>query len=149
MPTYTPLLMLCAALLAVAAAALSAYPWRRHGHRGYRCWLAALWLNAGGVGLVAWQGGEADVWIQLLLAPWPLLCVLGLRRFHARLPISGHPLLDVAAIGLLLLAGGLGASLLALLSACRTTASPEPVSPGALVSAAELGPLLARLGDDA
>lgn len=42
-----------------------------------------------------------------------------------------------------------GASLLALLSACRTTASPEPVSPGALVSAAELGPLLARLGDDA
>jgi diguanylate cyclase (GGDEF)-like protein len=131
MPSYTPFLMLCAALLAVAATALSAYPWRRHGHRGYRCWLAALWLNAGGVGLIAWQGGAADVWVQLLLAPWPLLCVLGLRRFHARLPISGHPLLDIAAIGLLLLAGGLGASLLA--------ADPlAPMLPALTASAAAL-----------
>jgi len=135
MAHHTPLLMLCAALLVVAAAAVSAYPWQRHAHRGHRCWTAALWLNAVGVALIAWRGGEAAVWTQLLLVPWPLLCVLGLRRFHARLPLPGHALLDMASIGLLLLAGGLGAWML----------GEDPLAPRVPALAASAAALIAAL----
>ncbi len=79
-------LWLCTAVLVAAASALSAIDHVQRGYRGFQWWVGALWLNAGGAGVMALldASNSAPPMLQSLFVPWPLLCLLGLRQFHAR-----------------------------------------------------------------
>ena len=91
-------------MLVVAASALSAFDLTQRSYRGFQ-WTAALWLNAAGaaaVALVEATAPEALALLQMVFVPWPLLCLLGLRRFHARLALPGSALADSILLGMLL-----------------------------------------------
>jgi len=105
MSSLAPTLWLCTAMLVVAASALSAFDLTQRSYRGFQWWTAALWLNAAGaaaVALVEATAPEALALLQMVFVPWPLLCLLGLRRFHARLALPGSALADSILLGMLL-----------------------------------------------
>lgn len=105
MDTLTPLFWLCAAVAAVAAMALSLFARTQRSHRGFGWWIGALWLNAVGaavIGALGWVDVAASP-LQWLFAPWPLLSVLGLRRYHARDALPGSAWQDLGLLALLLL----------------------------------------------
>jgi len=105
MSSLAPMLWLCTAMLVVAASALSAFDLTQRSYRGFQWWTAALWLNAAGaaaVALVEATAPEALALLQMVFVPWPLLCLLGLRRFHARLALPGSALADSILLGMLL-----------------------------------------------
>jgi diguanylate cyclase (GGDEF)-like protein len=121
-----PTLLLCTALLLVAAGALSSYDLMRRSDRGFQWWTSALWVNACGAGALALAAGTPSVWprLQLLFVPWPLLVLLGLRGFHARTGLPGSTRADFGVMGALLAAAWLavewsanGASLAPLVAA--------------------------------
>jgi diguanylate cyclase (GGDEF)-like protein len=98
-------LWLCTAVLVVAACALSAFELKQRSYRGFRWWTGALWLNAAGavaLALAEANSPEALPLLQLVFVPWPLLCLLGLRRFHARLALPGSLRGDLSVLGMLL-----------------------------------------------
>jgi diguanylate cyclase (GGDEF)-like protein len=98
-------LWLCTAVLVVAACALSAFELKQRSYRGFRWWTGALWLNAAGAVAVALaEANQPEVLplLQLVFVPWPLLCLLGLRRFHARLALPGSVRGDLSMLGTLL-----------------------------------------------
>jgi diguanylate cyclase (GGDEF)-like protein len=99
-----PTLWLCTAMLVVAASAVSAFDLTRRTYRGFRWWTCALWLNAAGAGGIALldPAHAARPVLQLLFVPWPVLCLLGLRRFHARLALSCNARADLLLLGMLL-----------------------------------------------
>ena len=66
---------------------------RRHGRGG----VGEGWTMVG-------SGSHGGAALQWVFAPWPLLSLLGLRRFHARDALPGSELQDLALLGLLLLA---------------------------------------------
>jgi diguanylate cyclase (GGDEF)-like protein len=103
MDALSPTLWLSTAVLAVAAAALSVYDLSQRTCRGFRWWTCALWLNAAGAAAVVLFGGTmaALPLLQLAFVPWPLLCVLGLRRFHARLALPCSAAVDLMLTGTL------------------------------------------------
>lgn len=106
MDPLVPLYWLCAAVAAVAAAALSLFDRTQRSHRGFGWWVGALWLNAAGaaaIGLLV-SIDVAPPTLQWVFAPWPLLCLLGLRRFHARGALPGSEFRDLGLLALLLLA---------------------------------------------
>ena len=109
MDGLSPTLLLCAAMLLLTAAAFSAHAALQLTYRGFGCWSAALWLNVAGAATLAAlpQGHAALPAAQLLFVPWPLLGLLGLRRFHARLAWPGSARAD-AGLAAALLAGALG-----------------------------------------
>ena len=111
MDPLTPTLLLCLAALLVGAGALTAFEWTQRSYRGFQWWLGGLWLNVGAAGLVAAFGMAHPLLpvLQLLFMPWPLLCLVGLRSFHARRPLPGDAKVDLGLLGLLLLAGLVGA----------------------------------------
>jgi len=105
MSSLAPTLWLCTAMLVVAASALSAFDLTQRSYRGFQWWTAALWLNAAGaaaVALVEATAPAALALLQMVFVPWPLLCLLGLRRFHARLALPGSALADSILLGMLL-----------------------------------------------
>lgn len=114
MDPLTPTLLLCLAALLVGAGALTAFEWTQHSYRGFQWWLGALWLNVAGAGLIAAFGSAHPLLpvLQLLFMPWPLLCLVGLRRFHARRPLPGDARVDLGLLGLLLVAGLIGVQLI-------------------------------------
>lgn len=73
--------------LAVAAVALARFGLRQRSYRGWRFWVGAVGLGAAACGLAAADAaaGLSIVPLHALLAPWPLLTLIGLRRFHARI----------------------------------------------------------------
>ena len=73
-------LWLCTAVLVAAASALSAIDHVQRGYRGFQWWVGALWLNAGGAGVMALldASNSAPPMLQSLFVPWPLLCLRGL-----------------------------------------------------------------------
>lgn len=80
--------------------------------RGWPLWRAALWLGTAGIALGT-AGGHWP-WVltlaQLLLLPWPVLALVGMRRFHARVDWPGREQHDWALLGvaaLLVLMSGL------------------------------------------
>ena len=86
MHTPTDALWIAAAALAVAAIALTVIGRRQRQYRGWRCWVAGVWLVTAAAMLAA-MGGErplVDWAVQALLLPWPVLTLIGLRRFQAR-----------------------------------------------------------------
>jgi diguanylate cyclase len=104
-------LLLCTAMLLLTAAAFSAHAALQPTYRGFGCWSAALWLNAAGAAALTalpalTEGRVLPAWAQLLFVPWPLLGLLGLRRFHARLAWQGSARVD-AGLSAALLAGAL------------------------------------------
>lgn len=95
----------------VAALALTAQG-GRNMPRGWPLWRAALWLGTAGIALGT-AGGHRP-WVltlaQLLLLPWPVLALVGMRRFHARVDWPGREQHDWALLGvaaLLVLMSGL------------------------------------------
>jgi diguanylate cyclase (GGDEF)-like protein len=90
-------LWMCAAALAVTSASLTGFGLRQSRHGGWRWWLAALWLTA--LGAAAAAAGWA-LPASLLLMQWPVLTLIGLRRFHARTPLPLNERADWAALAL-------------------------------------------------
>jgi diguanylate cyclase len=109
MDSFSQTLLVCTAMLVASASALSAFDLTQRTYPGFRWWAVALWLNAGAVALIATLDiGYARLPLaQLLYLPWPLLCVLGLRRFNARMRLPGSARIDLTLLGLLLAAAGL------------------------------------------
>jgi diguanylate cyclase len=116
MEETTRTLWLAAAVVAVCAAALSSLS--RRSQRGFRWWTVALWLNAAGLGLLVATPASAltSLLAQLLMLPWPVLTLVGLRRFHSRTPMPGNERTDAmvvaaalagAAVALAAMPGGL------------------------------------------
>ena len=103
MDALSQTLWLCTAVLVAAAAALSAIDQTQRSYRGFQWWVCALWLNAAGAGVIALldASNAAPPMLQSLFVPWPLLCVLGLRRFHARTALPGSARADLVLLAAL------------------------------------------------
>ena len=104
MDALSSTLWLCAAMLVVAASALSVLVLTQRVYRGFHWWTGALWLNAAGAGILALPGpvpAAPSLW-QVAFVPWPLLCVAGLRRFHARIALPGSARTDFMLLGMLM-----------------------------------------------
>ena len=86
MEALSSTLWLCTAMLIVSASALSAIDLTQRTYRGFQWWTGALSLNAAGAAAIALLEGTHTALpvAQLMFVPWPLLCLTGLRRFHAR-----------------------------------------------------------------
>lgn len=101
-----------AAALLLVAAALTAFGSRQRRYDGWRWWIAACWSAAAGAAAAALLPEPlARPVAGLLLLLWPLLALVGLRRFHPRQALHGHRRLDAAvgAVAIVLsLAGTLG-----------------------------------------
>ncbi len=97
-------LLFAAATAGVSAAALSAFRLTQRTYLGFAWWSGALWLNAATAALVTLLDAapHGAAWAHLLFVPWPLLCVLGLRRFHARTVLPGSERFDMALLAALM-----------------------------------------------
>ena len=86
----TDLAFFAAAAVAVAAASLSAFGLRRRGHPGWSWWVTAVWLTVLGTLIAALLPGPAGAALAgPLLLQWPLLTLIGVRRFFSRRPWPG------------------------------------------------------------
>jgi diguanylate cyclase (GGDEF)-like protein len=110
MNPFLPTLLLATALLAVAAAALSGFGLTQRIYRGFRWWMGALWLNTAALALLSGVGlsGTGALFVQLLFVPWPILTLIGVRRFHSRTTLPGSERLDLGTLGMLLTLGTIG-----------------------------------------
>ena len=101
-------LWIAACANAVAALAITATG-RQQPQRGWGVWRTALWLGTGGIALGAAAAALPGVMAlaQLLLLPWPILALVGMRRFHARIDWPGRERHDWWVLGFsgLLVAG--------------------------------------------
>jgi diguanylate cyclase len=107
-------LLFASGALAVASVSLTAFGLRRAHQAGWAWWVAAMWLTTLGVLLEALL---PKAWGTALAAPlllqWPLLSLIGLRRFHARHVWPGSEkrdwaLLTVVCVGAVAAALALG-----------------------------------------
>jgi len=110
-PDDTPLL--AAAVLATAAACVTAFGLRRHRYAGWTWWISALWLTVAGalVGALV-PGLLARAVAAPLLLQWPVVTLLGMRRFQARQGWPGSARLDLAVLVLGVATSVLGPALL-------------------------------------
>jgi hypothetical protein len=117
-------LWIAACANAVAALALTLLG--RQPQRGWRLWQTGAWLGTAGIALLA-LAGQRPVLLalaQLLLLQWPMLALVGMRRFHARFDWPGNERHDWAVLalcGLLVVGAGAVAQRLGL---CRRCAPP-------------------------
>jgi diguanylate cyclase (GGDEF)-like protein len=109
MDPFMQTLLLPTAMSVVAAAALSTFDLSQRTYLGFRWWICALWLNAAGAALLATLDGAHTglPFAQLIFVPWPVLFLLGLRRFHARMSLPGSARIDLGLLGALLVAAAL------------------------------------------
>jgi diguanylate cyclase len=114
MMSFIPSMALASGVAGTTAAALSMYgsPRRRYG--GWLAWLTALWALAAGLAMASLAAPSALVVLaaELLLLQWPLLCLVGVRRFHARFRLPGNERIDMmvaAASALVALVGAASA----------------------------------------
>jgi len=136
------ILWVSAAALGVTAASLTGFGLRRQRYRGWAWCVAALWLTALGVVLAALSPSLA-VPASLLLLQWPVLTLIGLRRFHARAHLPCNEKIDLAV-----LAGAGGIAVLGPLWALDgTPAAVVPVAAAALVHLYVAGLLFCGPGD--
>lgn len=97
------LLFFAALALAVASAALTAFGMRQPRYEGWRWWVVALWLTTLGAATGAlWPGSVGTAVAGMLLLQWPVLTLIGLRRFHPRQTLAGDERLDWAVLSLAL-----------------------------------------------
>lgn len=94
-------LWIAASANALAAVAVTVTGRQQPLRRGWAVWRAALWLSAAGIALGT-GAGDLPVALsvaQLLLLPWPILALVGMRRFHARVDWPGHERHDWWVLG--------------------------------------------------
>ncbi len=102
-------LQIAAATLAVVAISLTAAGLRQQHYRGWDWWVAALWLATLGATVGAcWPGVHGQALAGLLLLPWPLLALRGLRRFNARHALPTSERVDTAVLVAAILASAVG-----------------------------------------
>ena len=90
MTSTSELLGFGAAALAVAAASLTAFGLRQRRYDGWHWWVVALWLTTLGAAVGAVFGGSFGVALAgLLVMQWPVVTLIGLRRFHPRQALPG------------------------------------------------------------
>jgi diguanylate cyclase len=85
MSNMSDTLLFASGAVAVSSVALTAFGLRRAHQPGWAWWVAAMWLTTLGVLLQAvlpkaWGAALAVPMLQL----WPILTLIGLRRFHPR-----------------------------------------------------------------
>ncbi len=94
-----PLQAFAAAALAVVAASLTAFGLRQRRYGGWTFWVTAAWLGALGAALLALLPARLGAALaSVLLLQWPLLALMGLRRFHPRQALPGYPHVDTAVL---------------------------------------------------
>ncbi len=114
MNAFMVTLLMCTAVLMIAAAAMSGFAWTQSTYQGFRWWTVALWLNTLTAVFATLDSQPAGwPWAQWLLVPWPILCLLGLRRFHSRLRLPGSAQADLGMLGALVVLAGLAGHMLA------------------------------------
>ena len=124
MNSLADVLIFASAALGVAATAMTAFGARRQRYAGWRFWVAAVWLTTLGTLLSALLPPRAAALVATpLLLQWPLVTLMGLRRFHARQPWAGSERLDWTLLGLSIAGVALGSALpeldgAALVAAC-------------------------------
>ena len=99
-----------AAALAVAAASLTAFGQRQRRYDGWRWWIVALWLTTLGAAVGALFGGSFGAELAgLLLMQWPVVTLIGLRRFHPRQALPGSERQDASVLFAALLVSAVAA----------------------------------------
>lgn len=119
-----------AAALAVASASLTAFGRRRQRYGGWSWWVGAMWVTTAGTALAAalpWRAGgglatAGAALAGLLLMAWPVLTLVGLRRFHPRQALPGGERWDWLALA--------GATGIVVLGTWATAASSTVASAG-------------------
>lgn len=96
------LLLVCAAVLGLAASVLHGAALTQAVYRGHTFWVWATWGLTLGVALESLreQAPGASLAAHLLLLQWPVVVLMGLRRFDARLRLPGQPRGDLTLLGL-------------------------------------------------
>ena len=90
-----------AAALAAACLSLTAFGLRRQRYEGWQWWVRAMWLAlAGAACAAAWPGTFVDGLASVLLLQWPLLTLVGLRRFYPRQSLPGRERWDWSVLAL-------------------------------------------------
>ncbi len=96
--------LFAAAALAAACLSLTAFGLRRQRYEGWQWWVRAMWLALAGAAGAAcsstWPGTAFDGLASVLLFQWPLLSLVGLRRFYPRQSLPGRERWDWAALAL-------------------------------------------------
>lgn len=86
----TEIVAFAAAALLMAFISLAGFGARQKRYDGWHWWLWAMGLTTAGAALgTAWPGTEGARVAGLLLMPWPMLTLIGLRRFHPRQALPG------------------------------------------------------------
>jgi diguanylate cyclase (GGDEF)-like protein len=102
----SPMLLAAALLAALVAAVAMVAGSGPKVYRGCRLWIAAHGLLAIGLALLLASADDAPAegFGRTLLLQWPVVVLLGFRRFHGRQPPPGSPAFDLALLGLAALA---------------------------------------------
>jgi len=108
----TEIFIFAAAALVVASASLTGFGMRQRRYVGWRWWVLAIWLATLGATLGAtldtlWPAPIGAGLSLLLLMQWPVVTLIGLRRFHPRQALPSSERLDwVVLVTASLLAAG-------------------------------------------
>lgn len=92
------MLWVAAAATGLTALSLTAFGQRLQRHRGWHWWTAALWLVAAGIAATASGAAALKLPAMLLLLQWPVVTLVGLRRFHARVSLPLTEAFDWAVL---------------------------------------------------
>ncbi len=94
-------LLLATAALLVVSASLTAFGLRQRQRscQGWGLWVTSLWLAAAGaVAAAVLPAPVGPALATPLLMQWPLMALVGLRRFNPRQPLPGSEVLDWAVL---------------------------------------------------
>jgi diguanylate cyclase (GGDEF)-like protein len=90
MPAPAATLLIASAALAVVTTCFTAFGLRQPRYSGWGWWVLALWLGTLGAGLGGLVQTPAGAMLSTpLLLQWPVLALVGLRRFHPRQALPG------------------------------------------------------------
>ena len=102
-------LIFASAALAVASASMTAFGLRRQRYAGWLWWVCAMWLTTLGTALGAlWPGPLGSALAAPLLIQWPLITLVGLRRFQPRQSWPGNERVDWTLLTLASVGAALG-----------------------------------------
>jgi diguanylate cyclase (GGDEF)-like protein len=95
-PYFPTLLLISGAMLLMSAGVMTLFGSSRPVYRGYWCWVSSQWLVALGVFASAFNDRYPPLLVlsNLLTLQWPIVLLLGLRRFYARHPLRVPPMVD-------------------------------------------------------
>lgn len=103
-------LWMSAAVLAVSSASLTGFGLRQRRYRGWHWWIGALWLTTAGLALVAAMPDQpmALALATVLLVQWPIVTLIGMRRFHGRIDMPAREGVDWAVLVVVAIAAASG-----------------------------------------